>query len=114
MTGLRNVQDLETAAPLKTLCVIVVWLDGEYGPIKWKQQNSFDGRHSKLAFGNPDMELLAKSLEIWGREIDSAAAFRPALEEALAQDRPCLIPVDVDYAENCKLTKRLGEVERHL
>ncbi|MCG8594036.1 MAG: thiamine pyrophosphate-dependent enzyme, partial [Kiloniellales bacterium] len=111
---LMNVQDLETAARLKIPMVIVVWLDGEYGLIKWKQQNEFGGRHSQLTFDNPDMELLAKSFGIWGRKVESAAAFRPALEEALAQDGPCLIAVDVDYAENRKLTKRLGEIELHI
>ncbi|MDJ0943537.1 MAG: acetolactate synthase large subunit [Kiloniellales bacterium] len=111
---LMNVHDLETAARLKIPLVVVVWLDGEYGLIKWKQQNHFDGRHSDLAFTNPDMELLAKSFGIWGRKVEAAADFRPTLDEALAQDGPCLIAVEVDYAENRKLTKRLGEVELHL
>ncbi|MCG8594975.1 MAG: acetolactate synthase large subunit [Kiloniellales bacterium] len=111
---LMNVHDLETAARLKIPCVVVVWLDGEYGLIKWKQQNHFGGRHSELTFANPDMELLAKSFGIWGRKVESAADFRPTLEEALAQDGPCLIAVEVDYAENRKLTKRLGEIELHL
>jgi acetolactate synthase-1/2/3 large subunit len=34
----------------------------------------------------------------------------PALEEAFAQDGPALIAVPVDYAENMKLTDRLGNV----
>ena len=58
---LMNLQDLETAVRLKLNVVAVIWLDGEYGLIKWKQQNQFDGRHSDLAFNNPDFELLAKS-----------------------------------------------------
>jgi len=111
---LMNVQDLETAARIGTPCVFIVWLDGEYGLIKWKQQNEFDGRHSQLAFGNPDMELLARSFGIWGRKVESAEDFRPALEEALVQNGPALIAVEVDYAENRKLTKRLGEIELHL
>ena len=111
---LMNVHDLETASRLKIPLVVVVWLDGEYGLIKWKQQNHFDGRHSDLAFTNPDMELLAKSFGIWGRQVESAADFRPALDEALAQDGPSLLAVAVDYAENRKLTKRLGEIELHL
>ena len=35
----------------------------------------------------------------------------PALEEAFRQEGPALIAVPVDYAENLKLTKRLGEIE---
>ena len=38
-----NVQDLETAVREKINIVAVVWLDGEYGLIKWKQQIQFDG-----------------------------------------------------------------------
>ena len=39
----------------------MVWLDGEYGLIKWKQQIQFSGEHSDLKFDNPDFGELAKS-----------------------------------------------------
>jgi acetolactate synthase-1/2/3 large subunit len=107
---LMNVQDLETAVRLKLNVVILVWVDGEYGLIKWKQQNSFDGKHSALAFGNPDFETLAEAFGLWGRTITAPEQLRPALEEAFSQDGPALIAVPVDYAENVKLTKRLGEL----
>ena len=84
---------------------------GEYGLIKWKQQNQFGGRHSKLDFSNPDWELLAKSFGMWGKTISSPGELVPALEEAFRQEGPALIAVPVDYAENLKLTKRLGEIE---
>ncbi len=108
---LMNVQDLETAVRRKVAFVCIVWLDGEYGLIKWKQQNHFDGRHSDLAFTNPDMEGLAKSFGMWGKRVMSAEDFAPTLDEALAHDGPALIAVDVNYEENRKLTKRLGEIE---
>ncbi len=107
---LMNVQELETAVRLKLNIVCLVWDDGEYGLIKWKQQNEFDGRHSDLAFGNPDFELLARAFGMWGRTITDAGALMPALEEAFAQDGPALISVPVDYAENRKLTERLGNL----
>ena len=108
---LMNVQELETAARLGVKTVIMVWLDGEYGLIKWKQQNHFDGRHSDLAFNNPDFNYLAKAFGIWGKVIDGPGQITAALEEAFAQDGPALIAVPVDYSENVKLTKRLGEIE---
>jgi acetolactate synthase-1/2/3 large subunit len=108
---LMNVQDLETAVRLKMNVVYMVWEDGEYGLIKWKQQNQFEGRHSKLDFNNPDWELLAKSFGMWGKTISSHGELIPALEEAFRQEGPALIAVPVDYAENLKLTKRLGEIE---
>ena len=107
---LMNVQELETAVRLKLNIVCLVWDDGEYGLIKWKQQNAFDGRHSDLAFGNPDFEMLARSFGMWGRTLADAGALMPALEEAFAQDGPALISIPVDYAENRKLTERLGNL----
>ena len=108
---LMNVQDLETAVRKPLNVVAMVWLDGEYGLIKWKQQNTFDGRHSDLAFTNPDFELLAKAFGLWGRTITGPGQLEGALTEAFAQKGPAIIAVPVDYAENRKLTKRLGEIE---
>jgi acetolactate synthase-1/2/3 large subunit len=107
---MMNVQELETAARLGLNVVVMVWLDGEYGLIKWKQQNQFGGRHSDLTFTNPDFDHLAKAFGIWGRTITGPNQIKPALEEAFAQKGPALIAVPVDYAENRKLTKRLGEL----
>ena len=56
-----NVQDLETLVRYGQNVVIMIWVDGEYGLIKRKQQNNFDVQHSDLAFDNPDFELLARS-----------------------------------------------------
>ncbi|MGH6719937.1 MAG: acetolactate synthase large subunit, partial [Alphaproteobacteria bacterium] len=99
---LMNVQDLETAARLGLNVVAMVWLDGEYGLIKWKQQNQFGGRHSDLRFGNPDFEALARAFGIWGRTVTGPGQVGPALAEAFAQKGPALIAVPVDYAENRK------------
>ncbi len=107
---LMNVQELETAARLGVPVVIMVWCDGEYGLIKWKQQNQFDGRHSDLAFDNPDFGLLARAFGIWGRTVETPDALAGALEEAFAQDGPALLAVPVDYGENRKLTERLGNL----
>ena len=107
---LMNVQELETAVRYGLNIVIMVWVDGEYGLIKWKQQDAFDGRHSKLEFGNPDFEMLAKAFGMWGKTLKSAAELAPALEEAFRQKGPAIIAVPVDYRENRKLTARLGKV----
>ncbi len=107
---LMNVQDLETAVRLKLNFVCLVWVDGEYGLIKWKQQNHYDGKHSDLAFNNPDFELLAQSFGMWGRTLTGPDQLQPALDEAFAQDGPALLAIPVDYAENRKLTERLGNL----
>ncbi len=107
---LMNVQDLETAVRLKLNIVCLIWVDGEYGLIKWKQQDQFNGRHSNLAFGNPDFELLARSFGMYGRTLDAPGELPAALDEAFAQSGPALIAVPVDYRENRKLTERLGNL----
>lgn len=107
---MMNVQDLETAVRLKMNVVFMVWEDGEYGLIKWKQQTHFGGRHSKLDFGNPDWELLARAFGMWGKTLKSSDELRPTLEEAFRQPGPALIGVPIDYRENLKLTERLGKI----
>ena len=108
---LMNVQDLETMVRRKLQVVVMVWIDGEYGLIKWKQQHHFNGKHSELAFGNPDFELLAKAFGMWGKTLTKANQLPGALKEAFSQDGPALLAVPVDYAENMKLTKRLGDLQ---
>ena len=107
---LMNLQDLETAVRKKLNIVAVVWLDGEYGLIKWKQQVQFSGEHSDLKFDNPNFLELAKSFGMWGKQINSTDQFIPALNEAFQQKGPAIIGVPVDYSENMKLTKHLGKV----
>lgn len=107
---MMNVQDLETAVRRKLNIVAMVWEDGEYGLIKWKQQNGFDGKHSDLAFTNPDFEALASSFGMWGKKVTSTDQIVPLLEEAFSQEGPALLSVPVDYSENMKLSDRLGQV----
>ena len=107
---LMNLQDLETAVRNKINVVAVVWLDGEYGLIKWKQQVQFKGEHSDLKFDNPNFYELAKSFGMWGIQIKSSADLIPSLHEAFKQKGPAIIGVPVDYSENMKLTKHLGKV----
>ncbi|NKB56695.1 MAG: acetolactate synthase large subunit [Alphaproteobacteria bacterium] len=108
---LMNVQDLETMVRRKLQVCVMVWVDGEYGLIKWKQQNHFDGKHSELAFTNPDFELLAQSFGMWGKHLTSPDQLPGALKEAFQQDGPSIIAVPIDYAENMKMTKRLGDLQ---
>jgi acetolactate synthase-1/2/3 large subunit len=63
-----------------------------------------------LSFTNPDFDTLAKAFGIWGRTIDGPGQIEGALTEAFAQPGPALLAVPVDYAENTKLTKRLGNL----
>lgn len=57
---LMNSQELETAVREKIPIVVLVWVDGSYGLIKWKMDIEL-GHHSHVDFGNPDFVKLAES-----------------------------------------------------
>jgi acetolactate synthase-1/2/3 large subunit len=106
---LMNVQEMETARRLNADITMMVWDDGGYGLISWKQDNEF-GTHTDLSFGNPDWEGLAQAFGWQGRHVRDSVDLRPALDEALAHKGPSLIAVPVDYRENPLLTERLGKL----
>ena len=55
--------------------------------IKWKQQIQFEGEHSDLKFDNPNFYDLAKSFNMWGKQIESAEEFIPALKRSIQTKR---------------------------
>ena len=55
--------------------------------------------------------MLAQSFGMWGKHVKSPEELPKALEEAFQQDGPSLIAVPIDYAENIKMTKRLGDLQ---
>jgi Thiamine pyrophosphate-requiring enzymes [acetolactate synthase, pyruvate dehydrogenase (cytochrome), glyoxylate carboligase, phosphonopyruvate decarboxylase] len=104
---LMNSQELETARRIGANICVVVWRDDGYGLIDWKQRNEF-GRPFGVEFGNPDFVDYARSFGIAGFRPSSAADLYPTLMRALAVDGPTLVEVPIDYAENLRLTERLG------
>ena len=106
---LMNCQEMETATRAAAPIVCLIFHDNTYGLIKWKQEIHF-GRSSHVDFGNPDFVQLARSFDWSGVRIESADELTPALEEAFTSDRPTLIDCPIDYAENLKLTDRLGQL----
>src|SRR5205085_5051065 len=94
---LMNCQELETAVRLRTPVVNVVWENGEYGSIAWKQDKKF-GRHFDVGFGNPDFVKLAESFGMPAWRCSSAEDFAARLDGALALDVPSLIVVPIDYS----------------
>ncbi len=107
---MMNVQEMETASRLNANVTMLVWEDGGYGLIAWKQQDEFK-RHTNLSFGNPDWLKLAESFGWQGEYVHRASELRPALDRALAHEGPALVVMPVDYRENAKLTERLGRIK---
>ena len=106
---MMNVQEMETAHRLGSNIVVMVWEDHSYGLIAWKQSNEF-GHHTDLSFGNPDWMQLASAFGWHGHLVNSSMALQDTLNTALNETGPSLVVIPIDYGENMKLTKRLGDI----
>jgi len=106
---MMNVQEMETAKRLASNIVMLVWEDGAYGLIAWKQETQF-GRHTDLAFGNPDWLELARAFGWGGHRVERSADFAEVMSQALTEAGPSLVVAPVDYRENMLLNKRLGDL----
>jgi acetolactate synthase-1/2/3 large subunit len=104
---MMSVGEIETAVREGINFTILVWVDGGYGLIGWKQDIHF-GRRRAVSFDNPDFVQLAESFGAKGYEITSADELRPTLERALGDEAVSIIACPVDYAENARLIDRLG------
>ncbi|MEH2026034.1 acetolactate synthase large subunit [Nostoc sp.] len=108
---MMNSQELETALRVGTPFVTIVFNDGGYGLIEWKQENQFGkGNSSFVHFSNPDFVKFAESMGLKGYRVESALDLIPTLKEALAQDVPTVIDCPVDYRENHRFSQKAGEL----
>jgi acetolactate synthase-1/2/3 large subunit len=106
---LMNVQEMETARRYNCNLVALIWEDNAYGLIAWKQHAHF-GRHTDLSFGNPDFVKLAEAFGWNGYRCNDSRDLKGTLERAFADGGPSLVVIPIDYDENPKLTKRLGNI----
>jgi acetolactate synthase-1/2/3 large subunit len=105
---LMNAQELETAVRLKTAVVNVIWENGQYGSIVWKQDRRF-GHHFGTDFGNPDFVKLAESFGMPGWRVGAPGELGPLLQKAVALDVPSLIVVPIDYSIDIAIAAGLGQ-----
>jgi acetolactate synthase-1/2/3 large subunit len=106
---LMNVQEMETAVRLGVEPVVMVWEDGGYGLIAWKQEDEFN-RHTALSFNNPDWSALAAAFGWNGFAVTNSADLARTIETAFTTPGPSLVVLPIDYRENRLLSKRLGEL----
>ena len=104
---LMNAQELETAVRLRTPVVNVIWENGQFGSIAWKQDKKF-GRHFGVDFGNPDFVKLAESFGVPAWRCGSAGELGRRLSDALDLDLPSVIVVPIDYSLDVALSDQLG------
>jgi acetolactate synthase I/II/III large subunit len=110
---LMSAAELETAVRERVHFVVLVWVDGGYGLIGWKQDIHF-GRRAAVSFGNPDFVRFAESFGARGYAIEAASELLPTLRKALDDDAVSVIAVPVDYTENARLVERLGALDEPL
>ncbi|SDF67785.1 acetolactate synthase large subunit [Desulfovibrio legallii] len=106
---LMNSQEMETAVRENIPLKILIWVDNSYGLIKWKMDMA-SGSHACVDFGNPDFTAYAASFGAKGYRVESAAALRPTLQQALDEPGVSLVACPVDYSENMALIDTLGEL----
>jgi acetolactate synthase I/II/III large subunit len=104
---LMNCQELETAARLRTPVVNVIWENGQYGSIVWKQDKKF-GRHFGVDFRNPDFVKLAESFGCAAWRCRSVEDFAHHVEHALTLDLPSVIVTPIDYSTDVAISEELG------
>jgi len=107
---LMSAAEIETAVREQVPIVILVWVDGGYGLIGWKQDIHF-GRRTAVSFDNPDFVRYAESFGARGYAIRVAGELLPTLRKALDDDAVSVIACPVDYRENARLVERLGALD---
>ena len=110
---MMNSQEIETALRERVPIVVLIWVDDEYGLIKWKMDLEL-GHNIDTAFGNPDFVAYAESFGARGYRIESPRELLPTLRRALADDTVSVIACPVDYSANLQLTDALGELDESL
>ncbi len=110
---LMNAQEIETALRENIPLVALIWVDQNYGLIKWKMELEM-GESCEIAFQNPDFVKHAESFGAKGYKIERADDLRPTLEKALADSTVSIIACPVDYSENETLTNKLGDLTEAL
>jgi acetolactate synthase-1/2/3 large subunit len=110
---MMNSQEIETALRERIPFVVLIWVDDEYGLIKWKMELEL-GHNIDTAFGNPDFVAYAESFGARGYRIGTPDELLPTLRQALADDTVSVIACPVDYSANLQLTDALGELDESL
>jgi acetolactate synthase I/II/III large subunit len=102
---MMNMQELETAVRVGANFTVLIFNDGGYGLIEWKQKVQY-GTSAFIKFNNPDFVKLAESMGLKGYRINSAEELLPTLKDAIAQPVPTVIDCPVDYRENLLFSRK--------
>jgi len=104
MTG----QEIATAIQYGVNIIALVYSNGSYATIRMNQESQYPGRNYGTDLVNPDFAALGNGYGALGIKVSRDEEFLPALEKALAADRPALIEVmtDLEYpSPNARLSE---------
>jgi acetolactate synthase-1/2/3 large subunit len=104
---LMSLCEINTAIRLGLNFVCLIFNDGGYGLIEWKEKMRYK-RDFFVKFKNPDFVKLAESFGAKGYRVTSENELLPILKDALIQDVPAIIDCPVDYSENIRFSEKLG------
>lgn len=88
--------ELATAAQEKARLRVLLFNDGGYGILRNLQDAHFDGRRFGVDLLTPDFREIADACGVWNAEVRSAVEMGPVLKEAVHQNGPALIEVDME------------------
>ena len=92
--------ELSTAVMYKLPIKIVLINNGYMGMVRQWQELFYGKRYSQSSLVNPDFANLAKAFGCVGITVDKKDQVAKALEQMLAETRPCLVDFHVDREEN--------------
>lgn len=96
----QNPAVLATAAEENIGVIWVIMNNSSYGVIAGLEKAHFDTTFGTIFYKDgkpytPDFAAMARSFGVEGIKIESAAEFKPALEKAIASNKPCVIDVSM-------------------
>lgn len=96
-----NSQELATAVAYNIPVINIIMNNGFLGMVRQWQEIFYDKRYSysNLESG-PDFVKLAEAYGAWGKRITKSEEVAPAIEEAIATGRPCVLDCVIDREEN--------------
>lgn len=90
------VQEMATAVQEDIGVIAVVFNNAAYGNVRRDQKRLFDNRTNAVELRNPDFMALAASFGAAGYRVDSPQTLRPALKQAIRDNKPTLIEVVIE------------------
>ena len=98
---LMNIQELMTAVESNTPVINIILNNNFLGMVRQWQTFFYDKRYSQTDLSmQPDFKMLAESFGGIGYEVKTKEEFDKALDDALSQNKVCLIDAHIDRFEN--------------